>query len=127
MLLIEPVWTGPYVAYLAWKELPEDPMVARQIVRRSKSFTLINGELYKRSKSGVLQRCIAPEDEKASYETYMVEPADIMRAARQSSAKPSDLDFTDLQPLKTPRSSCEDARHANASQRSHTRLPQSST
>jgi hypothetical protein len=47
VLLIEPVWTGPYVAYLARKELPEDPMVARHIVRRSKSFTLINGELYK--------------------------------------------------------------------------------
>ena len=64
MLLIEPIWTGPYIAYLARNKLPEDPMLARQIVRRSKTFTLINGELYKRSKSGVLQRCIAPEDGK---------------------------------------------------------------
>jgi hypothetical protein len=29
---------------------------------RSKAFTIINGELYKRSTTRVLQRCIAPED-----------------------------------------------------------------
>jgi hypothetical protein len=34
-------------------------------VRRSKAFTIINGELYKRSTSGVLQRCIAAEDDVA--------------------------------------------------------------
>jgi hypothetical protein len=32
-------------------------------MRRSKAFTIIQGELYKRSTTGVLQRCIAPEDE----------------------------------------------------------------
>jgi hypothetical protein len=31
-------------------------------MRRSKAFTIIQGELYKRSITGVLQRCIAPED-----------------------------------------------------------------
>jgi hypothetical protein len=31
-------------------------------MRHSKAFTIINGELYKRSTTGVLQRCIAPED-----------------------------------------------------------------
>jgi transposase InsO family protein len=31
-------------------------------MRRSKAFTIINGELYKRSTTGVLQRCIALED-----------------------------------------------------------------
>jgi hypothetical protein len=31
-------------------------------MRRSKAFTIINGELYKRSTTGVLQRCIAQED-----------------------------------------------------------------
>ena len=62
VLLIEPVWTGPYIAYLARQEQPTDPLIARQIMRRSKSFTIINGELYKRSISDILQRCIAPED-----------------------------------------------------------------
>jgi hypothetical protein len=31
-------------------------------MRRSKAFMIINGEIYKRSFTGVLQRCIAPED-----------------------------------------------------------------
>ena len=62
--LIEPLWTTPYVAYLAWREVPEDPTEARRVIRRSKAYTVINGELYKRSISGILQRCIAPEDGK---------------------------------------------------------------
>jgi hypothetical protein len=43
-------------------ELPEDPIHRRQVMRCSKAFTIINGELYKRSTIGVLQRCIAQED-----------------------------------------------------------------
>jgi hypothetical protein len=31
-------------------------------MRCSKAFTIINGELYKHSTMGVLERCIAPED-----------------------------------------------------------------
>jgi hypothetical protein len=31
-------------------------------MRRSKAFTIIQGELYKRSTTGVLQRSIVPED-----------------------------------------------------------------
>ena len=47
------------------QELPEDTVEAWCITRRAKAFTIINGGLYKRSISGVLQRCIAPEDDKA--------------------------------------------------------------
>ena len=61
-MLVEPTWTQPFLAYMLRKELPEDTTEARQIVRRSKAYTIINGELYKRSTSGVFQRCIAPED-----------------------------------------------------------------
>jgi hypothetical protein len=62
VMLIEAIWTKPYLAYLMRGELPEDPIHYRQIMRRSKAFTIINGELYKRSTTGVLQRCIAQED-----------------------------------------------------------------
>jgi hypothetical protein len=62
VMLIEAVWTKAYLAYLLRGELPEDTIHRRQIMRRSKAFTIINGELYKRSTRGVLQRCIAPED-----------------------------------------------------------------
>jgi hypothetical protein len=63
VMLIEAVWTKPYLAYLARGELPEDPIHRRQVMRHSKAFTIINGELYKCSTTGVLQRCIAQEDE----------------------------------------------------------------
>jgi hypothetical protein len=61
-MLIKVVWTKLYLAYLMRGELPEDPIHHRQVMRRSKAFTIINGELYKRSTTGVLQRCIAQED-----------------------------------------------------------------
>jgi hypothetical protein len=62
VMLIEAVWTKPYLAYLTRGELPEDPIHRRQVMRCSKAFTIINGKLYKRSTTGVLQRCIAQED-----------------------------------------------------------------
>jgi hypothetical protein len=62
VMLVEVVWTKPYLAYLVRGELPEDSIHRRQVMRCSKTFTIINGELYKRSTTGVLQRCIAQED-----------------------------------------------------------------
>jgi hypothetical protein len=61
-MLVEAFWTKPYLAYLVRGELLEDPIHHRQVMRCSKAFTIINGELYKRSTTGVLQRCIAQED-----------------------------------------------------------------
>jgi hypothetical protein len=55
-MLVEVVWTKPYLAYLLRGELPEDAVHRRQIMRRSKAFTIIQGELYKHSTTGVLQR-----------------------------------------------------------------------
>jgi hypothetical protein len=62
VMLVEAVWMKPYLAYLMRGELPEDPIHRQQVMRCSKSFTIINGELYKHSTTGVLQRCIAQED-----------------------------------------------------------------
>jgi hypothetical protein len=39
-------------------ELPSDRPEARCITRIAKSFTLMDGELYKRIASGILQRCV---------------------------------------------------------------------
>jgi hypothetical protein len=47
------------------KEILEDPEEARRVIRRSKSFIVVKGELYKRSISGILQRCITPEEGRA--------------------------------------------------------------
>jgi hypothetical protein len=62
VMLVEAVWMKPYLAYLIRGELPEDTIHHRRILRCSKAFMIIKGELYKRSTTGVLQRCIAPED-----------------------------------------------------------------
>jgi transposase InsO family protein len=51
-------WRAKYLAWLYQGELPPDRSEARRIARMAKSFTLIDGELYKRTASGVLQRCI---------------------------------------------------------------------
>jgi hypothetical protein len=56
VMLVEAVWTTkPYLAYLIQGKLLEDTIHHRQILRRSKAFMIINGELYTRSTIGVLQ------------------------------------------------------------------------
>ena len=55
-------WTEPFLAYLTRYELPEDQNEARCIVRRSKAYKVHGGELYKKSTTGVLQRCISEEE-----------------------------------------------------------------
>jgi hypothetical protein len=51
-------WRAKYHAWMDRGELPSDRSEARRIARMAKSFTLVDGELYKRTASGVLQRCI---------------------------------------------------------------------
>ena len=60
--LVIPPWTEPYLAYLRNKTLPEDEVLKRQIIRRAHSYTEIDGRLYKRSTSGVYQKCITREE-----------------------------------------------------------------
>ena len=62
IMVVQIPWMQAYVTYISRKELPEDPVEARRVIRRSKAFTVIKGELYKRSISGVLQRCVTPEE-----------------------------------------------------------------
>ena len=45
-LHVIPDWTVPYLAYMNRGELPEDETLARQIIRRSKSMTIVNGDLH---------------------------------------------------------------------------------
>ncbi|XP_014754066.1 uncharacterized protein LOC106866055 [Brachypodium distachyon] len=57
-----PAWAQPKMSYLKDGSLPEDEVSARQIQRRAKAYTIINDELYKRSVTNVLQRCVEPEE-----------------------------------------------------------------
>lgn len=54
-------WRKVYLDCLIRQELPSDHTEARSVVRRSKSFTVIDGELYRRSVWGILQPCIPIE------------------------------------------------------------------
>ena len=42
--------------------MPEDEILARQITRRSKSMSIVNGELHHRSVTGAFQCCVSPEE-----------------------------------------------------------------
>jgi hypothetical protein len=64
VMMIEETWMQPYLAYMVNKTLPEDTVEAKMIIRRSKAFVVLQGKLYKKSITGVLQRCITPQEGK---------------------------------------------------------------
>jgi hypothetical protein len=51
-------WRDKYIAWMDRGELPLDRSEAIRIARMAKSFTLVDGELYKCAATGVLQRCV---------------------------------------------------------------------
>jgi hypothetical protein len=55
VMMIEETWMQPYLAYMINNTLPEDTVEAKRIIRRSKAFVVLQGKLYKKSISGVLQ------------------------------------------------------------------------
>src|SRR3954468_3872256 len=62
VMVITPLWTKPYLDYLLHQKLPEDENLAWQIVRRSKSYVTLENHLYKRSTTGVFQKCVSQQD-----------------------------------------------------------------
>ncbi|XP_034569853.1 uncharacterized protein [Setaria viridis] len=60
-----PNWRAPYLDYLLHELLPTDKIEAQRIARHAKSFIIIDQELYKRSHTGIVQRCILIEQGKA--------------------------------------------------------------
>jgi hypothetical protein len=53
-----PLWARPIMDFLVDGQVPADETEARRVTRRSKGYTIINKEIYKRSATGVLQRCV---------------------------------------------------------------------
>jgi hypothetical protein len=51
-------WRDKYIVWMDRGELPQDRSEARRITRMAKSFALVDGDLYKRASSGVLQQCV---------------------------------------------------------------------
>ena len=57
-------WRMPYLDYLLCEALPTNKIEARRLARRAKSFAIVHGELYMRSHTRILQRCIPIEQGK---------------------------------------------------------------
>jgi ribonuclease HI len=62
VMMVEVTWMQPYLAYMVNKILREDVVEARRIVQRSKAFVVLQGKLYKKSITGVLQKCVTPQE-----------------------------------------------------------------
>jgi hypothetical protein len=58
VMMVEVTWIQPYLPYMLHKTLPTDVVEAWRIVQSSKAFVVVKGELYKKSISRVLQRCV---------------------------------------------------------------------
>jgi hypothetical protein len=59
---VNPPWAEPYLECLMIKNLPEDKVQWRQIEHTEKVYTIIDGQLYKQSTSGVFMWCISQVD-----------------------------------------------------------------
>ena len=57
-----PAWALPIFQFLKDGTLPTEEVLSTQTQRRDKAYTIINSELYKRSVTNVLQRCVDPEE-----------------------------------------------------------------
>jgi hypothetical protein len=57
-----PSWVQQIMSYLQDGSLPAEEDSARRVQRRAKAYTIINAEIYKRSVTSVLQRCVELEE-----------------------------------------------------------------
>jgi hypothetical protein len=60
--MVEVTWMQTYLAYMINNTLPKDMVEARRIARQSKAFVIVQGKLYKKSITGVLQRCFTLQE-----------------------------------------------------------------
>ena len=62
--LDQAVWRAPLLAYLLKEILPPKRTEARLIAQRANTFIAFGNELYKRSPSGILMKCIPTNQRK---------------------------------------------------------------
>ena len=63
-------WRVPLLAYLLEGVLPTERTKAQRIARHAKTFVALGDELYKRSPSGVLMKCIPTNQGKQLLEVH---------------------------------------------------------
>jgi len=57
-------WRTPYLDYLLHEALPMNKIEAQWLAHCTNSFVIIEGEVYRRSHTGILERCIPIEQGK---------------------------------------------------------------
>jgi hypothetical protein len=62
VMVVKVTWMQSYLAYMINNTLPEYVVEARRIVRWSKPFIIVQGKLYKKSITCILQRCVTPQE-----------------------------------------------------------------
>ena len=88
-------WRTPYLDYLLCEALLMDKMEARWLAHHAKSFVLIDGELYKRSHTRILQHCIPIEQGRQLLKDNHGRSMDIMPHLEPWSKTHSDKASTD--------------------------------
>jgi ribonuclease HI len=109
-------WQTPYLQYLHRGELPLDKAEARRLARCAKSFVLLGDEkeLYHRSPSGILQRCISITEGQELLQEIHSRLAVSMQHLEPSSGTPSDKASTGRPRWPTPLGLYAPARGVNS-------------
>lgn len=78
VLVVNLDWTKPLFNYILQDILPQDKDEVRSISRCAKAYTIIAGQLYKRSTFVILQWCISKDEGGRSYGRFARAPVAIM-------------------------------------------------
>ncbi len=60
--MVETDWREPLIRFVTSQELPQDKDEAERISRSSRLYIIHETELYRKSPSGILQRCVSLEE-----------------------------------------------------------------
>jgi ribonuclease HI len=65
VMMIDVEWRQAFIDYLSEQKVPSDKNLAKQLIRRAKSYVLVGDKLYKQgASSGVLMKCVPRQEGK---------------------------------------------------------------
>jgi ribonuclease HI len=65
VMMIDVDWRQPFIDYLSEQKISSDKNLAKQLIRRAKSYVLVGDKLYRRgASSGVLMKCVPKQEGK---------------------------------------------------------------
>jgi ornithine carbamoyltransferase len=65
VMMIDVDWRQPFIDYLSEQKVPSDKNLVEQLIRRAKSYVLVEDKLYRQgASSGVLMKCVPQQEGK---------------------------------------------------------------